>query len=333
MTASVQEFVERVEQVREEAVSALADAASPEELEQLRIRYLGKKGELKLLLKGLKDVPGEAKRDAGAAVNAAKEQVEEALSAGKERLADAGSAAETQGLDVTLPGIRTRRGALHPVTTTLNELKRIFVGLGYSYDDFPELETEYYNFDSLNQPEWHPARDMHDTFYTEGDRLVRTHCTAYQVRAMRSSDGPPIRAITAGRCYRRDTVDKTHFPIFHQIDAFAVDRNITFADLKWTLENIAHELFGPEARVRFRPSYFPFTTPSAEVDVFFAGKWIEILGCGMMRPEVLREGGLDPEIYQGFAMGIGVDRIAMRRHHIEDIRDMYMTKEAFLRQF
>jgi phenylalanyl-tRNA synthetase alpha chain len=225
-------------------------------------------------------------------------------------------------------------------------MKKILMGLGFSYDDYPDIETEYYNFDALNTPAWHPARDLHDTFYVAGGRVLRTHTTAYQARVMQASGGRvPIRAITTGRCYRADDIDASHFPIFQQLDAFAVGRRITMADLRWTLTEVAKGLFGPEAKLRFRPSYFPFTTPSAEVDVscIVCGQqgcalcsrtgWLEVLGSGMMRPEVLRAGGLDPAEHQGFAFGIGVDRIAMLRHQINDIRLLYENEEAFLRQF
>jgi len=213
------------------------------------------------------------------------------------------------------------------------ELKSILLGLGFGYDDYPELEDEYHNFDALNTPSWHPARDLHDTFYTRQDHVLRTHTSAFQVRAIRALKEPPIRAMTSGRCYRRDEVDATHFPIFHQLDVIAIDRGITFADLKWTLYRMLSLLLGSDISLRFRPSYFPFTTPSAEVDVFYDGRWMELLGSGMIRPEVLTNGGLDPGKWQGFAFGIGIDRLAMARHHIEDIRLLYENDRAFLLQF
>jgi phenylalanyl-tRNA synthetase alpha chain len=232
------------------------------------------------------------------------------------------------------------------MTVTAEAMKRVLIGLGFSYDDFPDIETEYYNFDALNTPAWHPARDLHDTFYTDGEHLMRTHTTAFQGRVMRASGGQvPIRAMTTGRCYRKDDIDASHFPIFQQLDAFAVGRNITMSDLRWTLTELVKGLFGAEAKLRFRPSYFPFTTPSAEVDMSCIickqqgcslcsrTGWIEVLGSGMMRPEVLRMGGMDPAKHQGFAFGIGVDRITMLRHQINDIRHLYQNEEAFLRQF
>ena len=232
------------------------------------------------------------------------------------------------------------------MTVTAEAMKRILMGLGFSYEDFPDIETEYYNFDVLNTPAWHPARDMHDTFYVDGQHLMRTHTTAFQGRVMKASGGRvPIRAMTTGRCYRKDDIDASHFPIFQQLDAFAVGTKLSMSDLRWTLTELAKGLFGGDAKLRFRPSYFPFTTPSAEVDVSCVicnqkgcslcsrTGWIEVLGSGMMRPEVLREGGLDPAKYQGFAFGIGVDRITMLRHQINDIRHLYQNEEAFLRQF
>jgi phenylalanyl-tRNA synthetase alpha chain len=225
-------------------------------------------------------------------------------------------------------------------------MKKILMGLGFSYDDYPDIESEYYNFDSLNTPAWHPARDLHDTFYVGQGQLLRTHTTAFQARVMRASGGRvPIRAMTTGRCYRADDIDASHYPIFQQLDVFAVGEKLSMSDLRWTLTELAKGLFGPEAQLRFRPSYFPFTTPSAEVDISCVvcrqkgcalcsrTGWLEVLGSGMTRPEVLRAGGLDPQKHQGFAFGIGVDRITMLRHQINDIRLLYDNEEAFLRQF
>jgi len=249
-------------------------------------------------------------------------------------------------LDVTLPGRRHWAGRVHPITQTAEAMKRILLGLGFSYNDYPDIESEYYNFDTLNTPAWHPARDLHDTFYVGKGMVLRTHTTAFQARVMQAAGGKgPLRAMTTGRCYRADDIDASHFPIFQQLDAFAVGRKINMSDLRWTLTQLAQGLFGSEAKLRFRPSYFPFTTPSAEVDVSCVvckqqgcplcsrTGWLEVLGSGMMRPEVLREGGFDPAEYQGFAFGIGVDRITMLRHQINDIRLLYANEEAFLRQF
>jgi phenylalanyl-tRNA synthetase alpha chain len=298
-------------------------------------------------LKQLPTLPPGDRKGFGQAVNAAKARLEAAFASARERLELLTVAArEVDFLDVTLPGRRRLMGRPHPMTVTAETMKRILMGLGFSYEDFPDIETEYYNFDVLNTPAWHPARDMHDTFYVDGQHLMRTHTTAFQGRVMKASGGRvPIRAMTTGRCYRKDDIDASHFPIFQQLDVFAVGTKLSMSDLRWTLTELARGLFGGDAKLRFRPSYFPFTTPSAEVDVSCVicnqkgcslcsrTGWIEVLGSGMMRPEVLREGGLDPAKYQGFAFGIGVDRITMLRHQINDIRHLYQNEEAFLRQF
>ena len=234
---------------------------------------------------------------------------------------------------MTLPGIRKGVGRRHPLMQTMEAVKAVLQGMGFRYDDYPEVETEYHNFDSLNTPKWHPSRDMHDSFYTKAGGVVRTHTTAFQVRAMRHQKTPPIRAMTSGRCYRRDEIDATHFPIFNQLDVIAIDQAISFADLKWTLDRLIRALLGQDVKLRFRPSFFPFTTPSAEVDVFYRGRWMELLGSGMIRPEVLRNGGLDPDRYQGFAFGMGIDRLTMARYGIDDIRLLYANEESFLAQF
>jgi phenylalanyl-tRNA synthetase alpha chain len=287
----------------------------------------------------------EERKPFGQAVNAAKSRIEEAIDQRRAALLETAKPAGPD-LDVTLPGRRRWAGRVHPITATAETMKKILMGLGCSYDDYPDIESEYYNFDSLNTPAWHPARDLHDTFYVGQGQLLRTHTTAFQARVMRASGGRvPIRAMTTGRCYRADDIDASHYPIFQQLDVFAVGEKLSMSDLRWTLTELAKGLFGPEAQLRFRPSYFPFTTPSAEVDISCVvckqkgcalcsrTGWLEVLGSGMMRPEVLREGGLDPHKHQGFAFGIGVDRITMLRHQINDIRLLYDNEEAFLRQF
>jgi len=354
---SIPELVER-------ALTHINAAATPVALDQVRVQYLGRSGELTVQLKTLGSLPPEERKAFGQVVNTAKAKLEAAIEDRRTLLGSVNVKAVppsavahapvpsitgtigTSRFDVTLPGRRRLAGRPHPMTVTAETMKRILMGLGFSYEDFPDIETEYYNFDALNTPEWHPARDLHDTFYTDGEHLMRTHTTAFQGRVMRASGGRvPIRAMTTGRCYRKDDIDASHFPIFQQLDAFAVGRNITMSDLRWTLTELAKGLFGPEVKLRFRPSYFPFTTPSAEVDVSCIlcrqqgcslcsrTGWIEVLGSGMMRPEVLRAGGLDPARHQGFAFGIGVDRITMLRHQINDIRHLYQNEEAFLRQF
>lgn len=333
MTTQTNDIIAQAVQAADTAVAAIQAATNAEELESLRVAHLGKKGSITILLRGMKDVPADQKGAVGQAVNAAKQRATEAIEQQKKSLASSGAPTAKNAIDVSMPGIRTLNGKRHPISSTIEEIKSIMIGLGFHYDDYPEIETEFNNFDGLNTPEWHPARDMHDTFYTESGRVMRTHTTAFQMHALRNYGTPPIRAITGGRCYRCDTIDASHYPVFHQIDAIAIDKNISFADLKWTLYELASSLFGDDIKLQFRPSFFPFTTPSAEVDVLFKGSWLEILGSGMMRPEVLQAGGLDPEQWQGFAFGIGADRVAMIRHGIDDIRHLYDNEEAFLRQF
>ena len=314
------------------AVARIGAAASADDLEKLRIQYLGKQGEITLLSRSLGKIAPEARPAFGQAVNSAKQQVQHALDERKAGLGDAGPRVKSR-IDFTLPGARRGVGRRHPLMQTMEEVKSVLLGMGFRYDDYPEVETEFYNFDSLNTPQWHPSRDMHDSFYTEGGMVLRTHTSAFQVRAMKQLKDPPIRAMTCGRCYRRDEIDATHFPIFHQLDAIAIDRAISFADLKWTLETLLRAVLGKQIQLRFRPSYFPFTTPSAEVDVFYNGRWMELLGSGMMRPEVLRNGGIDSAQFQGFAFGMGIDRLTMARFGIDDIRLLYANEEAFLSQF
>ncbi|MFQ5731587.1 MAG: phenylalanine--tRNA ligase subunit alpha [Planctomycetaceae bacterium] len=332
MSDTTADIVQRAAALAEAAVAALESASTPAELESARVRHLGKKSEIEGLSRGMKSVPAEDRKAVGKAINDAKTRVREMLAARKETVGG-GRASPKDALDVTLPGIRTEIGRRHPLTATMEEIKSILIGMGFRYDDYPEVETEHYNFDALNTPDWHPARDEHDTFYTESGRVLRTHTTAFQNHAMQSLGPPPIRAMTSGRCYRCDTIDASHYPIFHQLDAIAIDHTTSFADLKWTLYELARGLFGDDVQLRFRPSFFPFTTPSAEVDVLFRGKWLEILGSGMIHPAVLEHGGLDPAVWQGFAFGLGVDRMAMIRHGIDDIRYLYENEEQFLRQF
>ena len=336
--------MQSISQLVERALAQISSAANAAELDQVRVQYLGKSGELTSQMKSLGSLPAEERKAFGQLVNEAKTKLEWAITMRRPLLENAKPA--NAALDVTLPGRRRFAGRPHPMTVTAETMKRILMGLGFTYEDFPDIETEYYNFDALNTPPWHPARDMHDTFYTDGEHLMRTHTTAFQGRVMHARNGQvPIRAMTTGRCYRKDDIDASHFPIFQQLDVFAVGTNLNMSDLRWTLTELAKGLFGGEAKLRFRPSYFPFTTPSAEVDVSCIickqkgcslcsrTGWIEVLGSGMMRPEVLQMGGLDPAKHQGFAFGIGVDRITMLRHQINDIRHLYQNEEAFLRQF
>jgi phenylalanyl-tRNA synthetase alpha chain len=344
---SLEDITQRVNDLLEMASGEILSATTTESLDKLKIKFLGRNGEITTLVRSVGQVEPEQRRSVGQAVNQAKQRVEQLLTERRTILeaAQAGLGAVESRIDVTLPGMRLLPGHVHPITATMEQMKEILIGLGFSYDDYPEVETEYFNFDALNTPKWHPARDMHDSFYTEDGMVLRTHTSAFQARAMRKIGKPPIRAITSGRCYRNDETDASHLPVFHQLDGIAVGRDISFADLKWTLYELLRLLFGERTRLRFRPSYFPFTTPSAEVDVsciICDGEgcplcsqtgWLELLGCGMIRPEVIIAGELDPEVCQGFAFGIGVDRITMRRHQIDDIRRLVLNEEPFLRQF
>ncbi len=337
---------EKLEQVCQEALARLEKAGSVEELGVIRVAYLGKKGQLTELLKGMRDVDPEDRPKVGQLVNEARARLEGSLEARKKELA--AKALEEQlrseTIDVTLPAKRNRVGHRHPNTIALEELERIFIGMGYEVVEGPEVEYDYYNFEALNIPANHPAKDEQDTFYINKDIVLRTQTSPVQVRTMEQQK-PPIRVIAPGRVFRSDEVDATHSPCFHQVEGLVIDKGITFADLKGTLQDFARELFGPETRVKFRPHHFPFTEPSAEMDVSCfkcGGKgcrmckgngWIEILGCGMVHPKVLRMSGIDPDEYTGFAFGIGLERIALLKYEIDDMRLLYENDERFLRQF
>jgi phenylalanyl-tRNA synthetase alpha chain len=345
----------RVEAIAGEAREAIARAQSAGALEELRVRYLGRQGALTLLLRGLGALPAAERPRVGAAANEAKRELE-ALLAGRLAAARERERREQRARerpDLTLPGRRPPAGTVHPLTRVHDEIVAIFAGLGFSVAEGPEVETDYYNFEALNLPPDHPARDMQDTFYVEraGDgrpggpsTLLRTHTSPVQIRTMKAQP-PPVRIIVPGRVYRRDVADASHSPIFHQVEGLAVDRDTTMADLKGTLALFAREMFGPRSAIRFRPSYFPFTEPSAEVDVrcFLCGGdgcrvckqsgWLEILGSGMVHPQVLRNVGYDPEAVTGWAFGMGIDRIAMLKYGIDDIRLFFENDLRFLRQF
>ncbi len=315
------------------ATGAIAAAASLDELEQLRIGYLGKKGQLSKVLGGMGKLSAEERPRIGALANEVKELIQTQLEQGKTALEAAKIEAQlaTETLDVTMLGIFHPQGRIHPINSIIDRIVDIFVGLGYTVADGPEIETDYYNFEALNFLPDHPARDMQDTLYLPNGHMMRTHTSNTQIRYMQSHE-PPLRAVAIGRCYRRDTVDATHAAVFHQIEFFAVDTDITFTDLRGTIKVFLEALYG-EIPVRFRPSFFPFTEPSAEVDVEWQGKWLEILGCGMIDPNVLKSVGYDPEVYSGFAAGLGVERLAMVQHQIDDIRRLYTSDLRFLRQF
>lgn len=319
--------------MKEAARDAIAAAATLDELEQLRIGYLGKKGQLSKVLGGMGKLSAEERPRIGALANEVKELIQTQLDQGKSALEAARIEAQlaNETLDVTMPGIFQAQGRIHPINSIIDRIVDIFVGLGYTVADGPEIETDYYNFEALNFLPDHPARDMQDTLYLPNGHLMRTHTSNTQIRYMQANE-PPLRAVAIGRCYRRDTVDATHAAVFHQIEFFAVDTDITFTDLRGTIKVFLEALYG-EIPVRFRPSFFPFTEPSAEVDVEWQGKWLEVLGCGMIDPNVLKSVGYDPEIYSGFAAGLGVERLAMVQHQIDDIRRLYTSDLRFLRQF
>jgi phenylalanyl-tRNA synthetase alpha chain len=333
----------QVQELREEALREIERAASPEALEALRVKYLGRKGALTQVLRGLGGLDPEARRVVGQQANQAKEALESALSETLAALKEAARRAAAPELDVTLPGRRLPRGRLHPLTRIYLEVCDIFLHLGFEAVTGPEVELDWYNFEALNLPPDHPARDMQDTFYFNDQVLLRTHTSPMQIRTMERRS-PPVRIIAPGKVYRRDS-DLTHSPMFHQVEGLLVDKGVTFADLKGVLTAFVHEMFSPEVGLRFRPSYFPFTEPSAEVDiecVICRGEgcrvckitgWLEILGAGMVHPAVFEAVGYDPETYTGFAFGLGVERIAMLKYGIDDIRLFFDNDLRFLRQF
>jgi len=327
-----------IDSLLQQALRDIANANAPDALEQLRVGLLGKNGSVTTQLKALGTLPGDQRKAAGEAINRARDAIVDALAARKIALDDAALDARLahETLDVTLPGRDASRGGLHPVSRTLERIADIFGRLGYELAHGPEIEDDWHNFEALNFPEHHPARAMHDTFYFGDGRLLRTHTSGVQVRFM---DGhkPPLRMIAAGKVYRSDS-DQTHTPMFHQVEGLLVDEHASFADLKGTLAEFVRAFFERDFEMRFRPSYFPFTEPSAEVDIAWhqadgTTKWLEVLGCGMVHPTVLRNVGIDPEKYTGFAFGLGVERFAMLRYGVDDLRSFFDNDVRFLRQF
>ena len=325
---------DEVDRLIEDTTAALRAAATPEDLEGVRRAVLGRRGTLAALMATLPRMPETQRAAFGARLNTARAAIENAMATRAAELSTHVEAArlEAERIDVTLPGLRGQVGRRHILRRTLDEVERIFMGLGFEVVEGPEVETEEFNFERLNMPIDHPARDTQDTFYLADDLLLRTQSTAVDTRVMLERK-PPMRIVTSGRCYRRDTVDATHMPVFHQVDGFMVGDGITFADLKGVLATFAREMFGPQARTRFQPSYFPFTEPSAELAVTFEGRWLELGGCGMFHPRVLEMGGIDPERYTAFAFGLGVDRPAMVRYGIPDIRLFWENDLRLLGQF
>ncbi len=337
---------QQLEQIKTSALEAIAAAENSADCENVRVKYLGKKGELTAILKSMGGLSPEERPIMGQLVNTAKAEVDAALSA---KVTQMQAQAEElklkeEAIDITMPAKAAKTGKLHPLNTVLNDMIDIFQSMGFDVVDGPEVETDHYNFECLNVPADHPARDMQDTFYLAENILLRTQTSAAQVRTMETRK-PPIRVICPGRVFRADEVDATHSPVFHQIEGLVVDKGVTMCDLKGVLEQFAHEIYGPETKVKFRPSFFPFTEPSVEVDVSCSecgGKgcrvckgagWIEILGAGMVHPNVLRSCGIDPEKYSGFAFGIGLDRLTTTRYKISDIRLLFENDKRFLDQF
>ncbi|MCR5516250.1 MULTISPECIES: phenylalanine--tRNA ligase subunit alpha [Lachnospira] len=337
---------ERLVKLKENALAKINEADSLDKLNDIRVAFLGKKGELTEILKGMKDVAPEERPKVGQIVNETRAAIEEVLEDAKKSLASKALEAKLKSevIDVTLPAKKTNVGHSHPNTLALEEVKKIFVGMGYEVVEGPEVEYDYYNFEALNIPANHPAKDEQDTFYIDEKTLLRTQTSSVQVHEMERGK-LPIKMISPGRVYRADEVDATHSPCFHQVEGMVIDENITFADLKGTLAEFAKQLFGPETKVKFRPHHFPFTEPSAEMDVSCfkcGGKgcrmckgegWIEILGCGMIHPHVFEMSGIDKDKYTGFAFGIGLERIALLKYEIDDMRLLYENDERFLKQF
>lgn len=336
---------DKLEAIRDAALQAIADADTPGTLEEIRVGVLGRKGELTDILRGLKDVSPEDRPLVGQLSNQVKQALTEALTNRKSVLESAAETAQgaDSGVDITLPGRAPRVGHMHPISQVLDDISDIFTEMGFTIASGPDIETEYYNFDGLNTPKDHPARDSHDTFYVKPGVVLRTHTSPVQVRVMESTP-PPVAVVVPGRTYRVDN-DASHSPMFFQFEGLLVDEGVTFADLKGTLLNFAQHFFGKETRVRFRPHFFPFTEPSAEMDISCTpcnGKgcrvcknsgWLELLGCGMVHPEVFKHAGYDYEKYSGFAFGMGIDRAAMLRHSIDSISHLYENDIRFLEQF
>lgn len=342
MSEAFKQIMTTAAEIRREFAEKSRTVASSAEVEELRIAFLGRKGKVTALFQLIGAVDAEEKPRAGAELNSLRDELTQALQQLKQQEKDREE--RTAFFDPTLPGRRPPQGSLHPLLQVMDEIKSIFIGMGFRVEEGPEIETDYYNFEALNVPAHHPSRDMHDTFYVEGGFLLRTHTSPVQIHTMEKQK-PPIRMIAPGRCFRKDTPDATHSPIFHQVEGLVVDRGVSFADLKGVVQAFAQKLLGPGVQVRFRPSFFPFTEPSAEYDfscIFCGGKgcrvckqtgWLEISGAGMVDPEVFGFVNIDPEIYSGYAFGMGIERIAMLLLGVHDIRIFYENDLRFLNQF
>ncbi len=330
---SLKQLINELEILESKAAKDISAAKNSESIEKLRLGFLGKKGKLSLLLGEMKNLSSEERPLIGQRANILKTQLQELI---KEKLEFLKTQALNQILlketiDVTAPPTGVPQGHRHPLITTTEQIIDLFLGLGYQVSEGPEIENDYYNFEALNIPPDHPARDMQDTFYLGGEYLLRTHTSPVQIRCLESKK-PPVRIVSPGRVYRRDAVDATHSPVFHQIEVLAIDERLDFSHLRGTVMAFLKAFFG-DLPIRFRASYFPFTEPSAEVDVQWRGKWLEVMGCGMVDPAVLEELGIDPEKYTGFAAGLGVERFCMVRHGLDDIRKLYTSDLRFLEQF
>lgn len=337
---------EKIEEIKKSAKEKISAITNLQDLQDLKVKYLGKKGELTSILKGLGGLSAEERPKIGSMVNQVRDELEKSIEVAERTMKAKAleQRLEKEKIDVTMPSKATKVGSVHPITQVIEEVKEIFLGMGYSVADGPEVERTYYVFDQLNTPIDHPARDLQDTFYVTEDVILRTQTSSVQIRAMENQK-PPIKMICPGAVYRSDTVDATHSPLFHQIEGLVVDKNITMTDLKGTLEMFAKNCLGPNTKIRFRPHHFPYTEPSAEADVscFVCGGkgcrvcknegWIELLGCGMVHPKVLENCGIDPNVYSGFAFGFGVERIAMAKFGIDDMRLLFENDVRFLKQF
>lgn len=330
---SQDQIAERIKSLLNDAMTAISESKSLQDLEQVKVQFLGKKGSLTEILKDLGGLSADLRPLVGKEVNIAKDTILDRIKQQHDFFRDQQlkDQLQSQKLDVTLPGRSMSLGNLHPITRTRNRLEKLFLSMGFEVVEGPEIENEYYNFESLNIPDDHPARAMHDTFYFENGLLLRTHTSPVQIRTMEKRE-PPFRVITPGRVFRCDS-DQTHTPMFHQLEGLVVGRSISFADLKGVIQDFLEAFFEKKMVLRFRPSYFPFTEPSAEVDIQRGNGWLEILGCGMVHPKVLENVGIDSEQYSGFAFGIGIDRLAMLRYDVNDLRMFFENDIRFLSQF
>ncbi|HKL74451.1 MAG TPA: phenylalanine--tRNA ligase subunit alpha [Halanaerobiales bacterium] len=340
------DILERIRELEEKVKNEFSDVKDLDELEDLRVKYLGKKGEIQKIFNKMSEIKDEKKPVVGKETNILKNKIENYIEDKKKDLAEKRKKEkiEEERIDVTLPGIKQKMGHQHILTKVMREVEDVFIGLGFTIEEGPEIESEYYNFKALNIPEGHPARDLQDTFYIDDNFLLRTHTSPVQVRTM-EKERLPIRMIAPGRVYRSDELDASHSPNFHQVEGLVIDKDISFSDLKGSIETIVKKLYGENREIRFRPSYFPFTEPSAEVDVSCVvceGEgcslcsntgWLEVMGSGMVHPNVLKMSGIDPNVYSGFAFGMGWDRIAMLKYGIDDIRLLFENDARFLEQF